>query len=416
MGGQMGAKKEQRVKVKTKFPGVRYREHGSRLFRGKPDRCFFIRYYASGKRVENALGWASEGWTAEKAYAVLADLKQGAKLGNKPQTLSELREENKKTRNADETSKLIDSIRSMTLDDFYEGYFLPVIKKKKRSWSHDDGRYKFRIKDRFGAFPLSLISKEHIKCFMDDLEKAELSQATILHYLAIIRSMMNTARKTIVDGVPILEGRNPVDGVSLPILHNDRERFLTYEEAKRLIGLAKDSGNEDLYDIIILALETGLRRGEIFRLKWGDINFFAAYLTVHEDEHRKPGGKIPLSSRVLELLKARFSRVGGENSSLVFKPKAGADCQYLLHGFSELVKESGINDYAMSRRDKIVFHSLRHTFASWLALAGTDIYKIKKLMRHKTLAMTMRYAHLLPESGRDDVNNLWGTTKDQPYP
>lgn len=68
--------------------------------------------YASGKRVENALGWASQGWTAEKAYAVLADLKQGAKLGNKPQTLSELREENKKARNADEASKfMIASVR-----------------------------------------------------------------------------------------------------------------------------------------------------------------------------------------------------------------------------------------------------------------------------------------------------------------
>ena len=57
-------------------------------------------------------------------------------------------------------------------------------------------------------------------------------------------------------------------------------------------------------------------------------------------------------------------------------------------------------------RHKVVFHTLRHTFASWLAMAGTDIYRIKTLMRHKTITMTMRYAHLIPDATRAAVHNL----------
>ena len=65
-----------------------------------------------------------------------------------------------------------------------------------------------------------------------------------------------------------------------------------------------------------------------------------------------------------------------------------------------------LNKDSTSARDKVVFHTLRHTFGSWLAMAGTDIYRIKTLMRHKTIKMTMRYAHLLPDATRDAVENL----------
>jgi len=73
------------------------------------------------------------------------------------------------------------------------------------------------------------------------------------------------------------------------------------------------------------------------------------------------------------------------------------------------VDSIGLNDGVDDPRQRVVFHTLRHTFASWLAMSGTDIYTIKELMRHKTLTMTMRYAHLIPDAKRRAVFDLHPT-------
>ncbi|WP_245611356.1 tyrosine-type recombinase/integrase [Solidesulfovibrio alcoholivorans] len=77
-----------------------------------------------------------------------------------------------------------------------------------------------------------------------------------------------------------------------------------------------------------------------------------------------------------------------------------------IHRFADPVEEIGFNKHAETTRHQIVFHTLRHTFASWLALAGTDISHIKTLMQHKTITMTMRYTHLIPVATRAAVHSL----------
>ena len=73
---------------------------------------------------------------------------------------------------------------------------------------------------------------------------------------------------------------------------------------------------------------------------------------------------------------------------------------------TNLAASLGLNDGITDRRQKVVFHSLRHTFASWLALDGVDIYRIKELMRHKDITQTQRYAHLMPSDARAAVERL----------
>lgn len=80
--------------------------------------------------------------------------------------------------------------------------------------------------------------------------------------------------------------------------------------------------------------------------------------------------------------------------------------RHVSHNFTALADSLGFNDGVDDRRQKVVFHTLRHTFASWLALDGVDIYRIKELMRHKDLTQTMRYAHLLPSDARAAVERL----------
>ena len=122
---------------------------------------------------------------------------------------------------------------------------------------------------------------------------------------------------------------------------------------------------------------------------------------------RKPGGKVPLNDAALGIFAARRQRQGGKGGERVFPPVAGgAERSHLSAQFAKLVGELGFNDGIEDTRHKIVFHSLRHTFASWLALAGTDIYRIKTLMRHRNIQMTMRYAHLIPDATREAVHKL----------
>jgi len=92
--------------------------------------------------------------------------------------------------------------------------------------------------------------------------------------------------------------------------------------------------------------------------------------------------------------------------SWYLKIKKGDKIKAISKTFDRVVKELGLNDGVTDPRDRVVFHTLRHTFASWLAIQGTPIYTIKELMGHKTLAMTERYSHLIPDSKRSAIKGL----------
>ena len=398
------------MRQRTAYRGIWYRElKGQKLSNGRADRYYMIRYGHAGKISEEGVGLASAGWTPQKIHdQILSVLKKNHRLGSGPQTLAEMRIENEQRRQVAKQEQIKHEIAWLTLNDFFDRFFLPTIKKTKRSWKHDSGRYERNIRESLGMLPLQAITPEKITKFLTELSASGLSPATVLHYGAIIRRMFNVAKKTFVEeGGFLFTGTNPMDEVDLPTLRNARERFLTHEEAAMLLEAARESGKQDLHDAIALTLETGLRLGELLRLEWSDINMFAKILTVKDEDHRKPGGKVPLSERAIALLKERM-RHRDPKASLVFQPVRGKERKFLPHEFSDLVESVGLNAFVTNPKDKVVFHTLRHTFASWLAIRGTDVYRIKTLMRHKTLAMTMRYAHLSPDAGRTAVNDLWG--------
>ena len=185
---------------------------------------------------------------------------------------------------------------------------------------------------------------------------------------------------------------------------------MTAKEVKSLINAAKKLPNIDLHDCIVLSLNTGLRLGELQRLEWPDVDMVHAMLTVRDEAHRKPGGKVPLNDAALSIFKERRKQQKKELATgLVFPPIVGGNMRTsLTHAFRALADSIGLNDGIKQddRARRIVFHSLRHTFASWLACNGEDIYRIQRLMRHKTITMTMRYAHLIPDATRSAVHNL----------
>ena len=209
--------------------------------------------------------------------------------------------------------------------------------------------------------------------------------------MAILRRAFNLARVTVIEGIPLLTGPSPLDGVALPKPKNARERFLSYAEADKLLEAAQECGHADLHTAIVIALNTGMRLGEILRLEWIDVDMAHGIITVREEADRKPGGKVFINTEVEAVLNKYISCQ--RHSQLVLAPpKGGKERSSLTHRFSDLVEELGFNAGIEDARHKVVFHTLRHTFASWLALAGTDIYRIKALMRHKTITMNREHA------------------------
>src|SRR3972149_660627 len=187
---------------------------------------------------------------------------------------------------------------------------------------------------------------------------------------------------------------NPVSKVSKEKVNNQIERWLTYEEEEKLLAASPHW----LQEIIIFAVNTGLRQGEILDLAWDRVDLFRRTITILEQKN-KGKDTLPLNSQTLAVLKARC-KVKSIKSNLVFYSKecTRIDAANLLRSFYVAVDKAEL--------PKTRFHDLRHTFATRLVQIGVDLYKVQKLMRHKTPIMTQRYAHHYPESLRDGVEAL----------
>lgn len=186
---------------------------------------------------------------------------------------------------------------------------------------------------------------------------------------------------------------NPVSRVTMEPVHNQIDRWLTDAEEKALI----EASPNWLREILLFALNTGMRRGEILALQWRDVDFTRGVLVVMKSKNHERR-TIPLNNQVFELLMTKQNR--GPKGPFVFSTSCGTaiDGRNLARAFYDALETSGIENFR--------FHDLRHTFATRLAQRGVDIYKVQRLLGHKSPAMTQRYAHHSPESLRDGVEVL----------
>lgn len=187
---------------------------------------------------------------------------------------------------------------------------------------------------------------------------------------------------------------NPVVRVSRERVRNLIERWLTLDEERRLL----EASPLWLREIILFALHTGLRQGEILNLQWSHIDLFRKTLMILE---QKNGGKdtLPVNDTAVGILIAR-AKIQKAQSGYVFSSEVGGrrDARNLLRAFYVALNGAAIS--------KFRFHDLRHSWATRLVQAGVDIYTVQKLGRWKTVSMVMRYAHHYPESLRSGVQTL----------
>jgi len=382
----------------TNFPGVRYREHTTRRHGVQKDRYFSIYYKVDGKRREESLGWASQGMSAAKASQVLAKLKEAARTGVGAVTLAEKRQQAEDQRQAANEAHAQEERDNVTFGRVFLDSYFPIAQKNKakRSWQKEDQCYRLWIAPVLADKPLKDIAPIHLERIKKNMADANRAPRSVTYCLAVVRQVFNFARDH-----DLFVGLNPVTKIKKPTADNRRVRFLTHGEADRLLeALAEKS--PQVHDMALLSLHCGLRAGEVFALTWGDVDLERGVLTLRDTKSGKTRAAI-MTQAVAAMLEGRGR---GGQADLVFPSEKGHKIGQISQSFSKTVNALGLNDGVTDSRQKVVFHSLRHTFASWLAEVGTDLYQIQQLMGHQSFAMVQRYAHLSPDTLRRAVKTL----------
>jgi len=271
--------------------------------------------------------------------------------------------------------------------DFSEAY-LEYSKANKRSWKRD--RTSLRALYRhFENLRLNDITPWHIEKYKLKRKK-EVSEASVNRELACLKHLFSMAIKWNKATV------NPVKEVKLFRERNQRLRYLTIDEEKRLL----DECNEYLRPIVITALHTGMRKSEILNLRWNQVDFERECVVVvyaKNDEVRE----IPMSATLTDCLTHVKVLSKGE---YVFSRQEEEPPKSIRTAFENAVKRAELGDFH--------FHDIRHAFASRLIMSGVDLLTVKELLGHKTITMTMRYSHLSQEHKKKAICLLDGHNMD----
>lgn len=379
-------------------PGIRCREHATRKHGPRPDRYFCLRYTVGGKHKTEGLGWQSEGWSLSKAQAELVRLKEAIKTGHGPQTMAERRKEAEAKRKALAEAQEKERQDALTFAEAFLDHYLPHTSQTKsaRSLAREQGLFKLWLEPVVGSRRLAEIAPIHLERVRRNMREAGLSPRSLHYAMQVVRQTYHHAERMRLYGGPA-----PTKEIKGEKRDARRLRFLTHEEADGLL-VALGPVSPDLQAMALLSLHTGMRAGEIFALTWADVDMGQGMLTLRDTKSGR-SRHVYMTADVKAMLN---TRPHGEPGELVFPARGGARRLQISKRFSLAVDSLGLNDGITDARQKVVFHTLRHSFASWLAMEGTPLFTIGKLLGHQTSAMTERYSHLAPDHLREAVNGL----------
>ena len=272
--------------------------------------------------------------------------------------------------------------RKHTLEEAIERYKESVLPSKR-----DQKKQSAQLdwwKQELGEYTLADISPALLGETRDKLAKGDKpgkgrSPATVVRYLAVMSHMFSIAVKE----WGWLED-NPMRKVRKPKEPRGRVRALSDDERKALLDACKKSTNDYIYPVVVLALSTGMRQGEIINLRWQDVDFKNELIVLHDTKNNERRS-VPLTIFTLELLK-KFSKVRRLDTDLLFPGKNPKKPFSIRAHWLAVIKEAEISDFR--------FHDLRHSAASYLAMNGATLTEISAILGHKTIQMVKRYSHL----------------------
>lgn len=361
-------------KIKAGFPGVRFREHPTRKHGIRKDRYFFIRYRVGGKVREEAVGWSSEGMTAQKAFTLLSTLKENIRTGSGAQTLSEMRHERQNLPQQVEVTI---------------AYLWEKFKKDKtylKSIEVEAGYYRKHIHSMLGQTRPEELSAANILMLRDTMLKEGFAPQTVKNVLSLLRRIIRWGEK-----LELCELPKAIRTMDMPKVDNITTENLTEEQIKRLLEVLAQDHDQQAANAMRLALCTGIRKTALLSLRWDDLDFERNFITLRGENAKK--GKtdvipMPQAARMIFLSISRFNEYVFPSST---NPKGHRlDC---YRSFRRIRKNARLPEKFRP------MHGLRHTFASLLASSGkVDLLTLQKLLTHGSPQMTQRYAHLHDEA------------------
>lgn len=370
-------------RVKTRYPGVYVRTSTIRICSdGQRDKCYEIMYYDENNKLKyEKVGWESEGISIRDAIS--------------------LRMKRQKKRSKDEIS-----IYDPIFQDIWEQYkqtWVPNLKRKTDIINRIN-RY---ILPEFGNYSISSITSLEV----EKLKRKLLSQKSYMGLPGLkagtVRMILTDLRRVLKKAAEwgLYKGALPV--FHLPPSDDKRERFLTPAEANRFLDdLSLISC--DLYYISKISLYTGMRLGEVLDLTVSNINFESKIIYVNG----KTGNRVSyISSEIISDLK----KLAENRKHYLFIGKKGQKLKInkVSEKFGYIINSMGFNKSVKEQKHKFVFHTLRHTFCSWLAMKGVPLLTIGELVGHTTLEMTHRYAKLSPDTKRVAIEIIGEVIKDR---
>jgi integrase len=383
---------------KTDYPGVYVRDLQNQKYGIGKDYNISIRFQFSGKNYQEVVGRASKDVSPKKAFLLLSELKANQKAGTPPFTLQEKRLRELERQEIEKTERVLEEKAGVTFSNLFEKHYLPQQKQdKKRSWKDELSLYNNHIKAVIGNKRLIDVAPIHLERIKSNMAKSELSPRYVSYALSVIRQVFNFAINR-----DFFVGSDPTKRVKKPVSDNRRMRFLTHNEAQRLLD-AILLHSVLTYRITLISLHCGLRFGEIAGLTWQDLNFQDDTILI-----RNPKNGQTRVAFMTEAVKAVFLEMEpGRAGDFVFQNSGKNEwMSQIPDTFMKAVNKIGLNDSIEDSRLKVVFHTCRHSFASWLVADGTDLFTVRELMGHKSIAMTARYSHLSPDTLRKAVKSM----------
>ena len=284
-----------------------------------------------------------------------------------------------------------------TLGELVDRYISQVLPDKK-----DKEKQTMQLnwwKAQLGTHRLQDISSPVISECKTELQKGSTrygtprSAATVNRYLAALSHAYTVARRewNWVNSNPVLNVRRPKEP-------RGRVRFLDNQERQRLLDACKESRSIFLHSIVILALSTGMRKGEILGLRWRDVDFDSKRIVIQETKNGERRA-VPLVGIALQLIEKLKVNDGGSFDDFIFhSPESPTKCCSIRTAWDKAIKRAEIENFR--------FHDLRHSTASYLAMNGASLLEIADILGHKTLQMVKRYAHLSDDHKADVLEKM----------
>jgi integrase len=317
-------------------------------------RVWYADYYADGQRIQESTGTANKR-EAEKILALrISEVQRGVFV--KPVNI--------------------------TLADFGERY-IEYAKTHKRSWKRDV-QMLGNLQMFFGDCKLRDITPLRIEEYQQARVKADMAPATSNRELALLKHMFNIAERWGQH-----QGTNPVRMVKFLPENNLRFKTLSEDDERVLLFASPPY----LRDMILFAINTGLRTSDIFNLQWEEVDIEERRLKKIVKKSDRPLS-LPLNDTALEIIEGRHKH----GPYVFYNPMTGDRFKDVKGALAAAVKRAKLG--------KITWHMFRHTFASRLTRKGVDIVTVKELLGHSNISTTMRYAHSNDEAKRMAVQRL----------